>query len=116
LAALSGRSELSITRVHKDYHSFLRSIEKRSKLSTKAQSAADHQVTALECESDRPTRVKRFNGITPFDVGRITTAASMPLSLSQPVALARRKLNIIHGHSQRPLGLSASDQAHGSRE
>jgi rhamnosyl/mannosyltransferase len=36
--------------------------------------------------------------------GRLATAASMPLSLSQPVALVRLRPNVAHVHSPYPLG------------
>jgi rhamnosyl/mannosyltransferase len=40
--------------------------------------------------------------------GRLTTAASMPLSLSQPIALARLRPDVAHVHSPYPLGEAAN--------
>jgi len=71
---------LNILHLYKDYHPVLGGIENHIKTLAEAQTAAGHQA------------------------GRLATAASMPLSLSQPVALARLRPDVAHVQSPYPLG------------
>ena len=58
----------------------------------------------MVCDPGLRTRVETLNNVQVVKVGRLATVASMPLSLSQPVALARLCPDVAHVHSPYPLG------------
>jgi len=95
---------MKILHVYKDYFPVLGGIENHIKILAEAQAAADHQVIVLVCSPGHRTRVETLNGVKVIKAGRMTTVASMPLSLSQPIALARLNPDIVHIHSPYPLG------------
>jgi len=95
---------MKILHVYKDYFPVLGGIENHIKTLAEAQAAADHQVIALVCNPAPTTRVETLNGVKIIKAGRMTTVASMPLSLSQPLALARLNPDVVHIHSPYPLG------------
>ncbi len=95
---------MNILHIYKDYHPILGGIENHIKVLAEAQAAAGHRVTVLVCDPGPRTRVEKLEGVRVIKAGRITTAASMPLSLSQPLALARLHPDIAHVHSPYPLG------------
>jgi rhamnosyl/mannosyltransferase len=95
---------VNILHLYKDYHPVLGGIENHIKVLAEAQAAAGHQVTVLVCNPGLRTRVEAINGVQVTKAGRLTTAASMPLSLAQPLALARLCPDIAHVHSPYPLG------------
>lgn len=95
---------MRILHVYKDYYPVLGGIENHIRVLAEAQAAQGHQVAVLVCALGRRTLVEERAGVRVIKAGRITTAASMPLSLSQPIALARLKPDIIHVHSPYPLG------------
>jgi rhamnosyl/mannosyltransferase len=99
---------MDILHIYKDYFPVLGGIENHIKVLAEAQAAAGHQVTVLVCNLSLRTRVETLNGVQIIKAGRLTTAASMPLSLSQPVALARLRPDIAHVHSPYPLGEAAN--------
>jgi len=95
---------MNILRIYKDYHPILGGIENHIKILAEAQAAAGHRVTVLVCDPGLRTRVETRNGVRIIKAGRLTTLASMPLSLSQPIALARLRPDVAHVHFPYPLG------------
>ena len=79
-------------------------IENHIKTLAEAQAAAGHQVTVLVCDPGHRTRVEVLNGVKVIKAGRLTTVASMPISFSQPLVVARLKPDLIHVQSPYPLG------------
>jgi rhamnosyl/mannosyltransferase len=99
---------VKILHLYKDYYPVLGGIENHIKVLAEAQAAAGHQVIVLACDVGWRTRIEELNGVRVIKAGRLTTAASMPLSLTQPVILARLGPDIVHIHSPYPLGEVAS--------
>jgi rhamnosyl/mannosyltransferase len=95
---------MEIVHLYKDYFPVLGGIENHIKVLAEAQAAAGHDVTVLACNPGHRTRVQNINGVSVIKAGRLTTAASMPLSLVQPLVLARMRPDIIHLQSPYPLG------------
>jgi len=95
---------LEILHLYKDYFPVLGGIENHVKVLAEAQAAAGHQVTVLVCDPGHRTRVECLNGVQVIKAGRLTTAASMPLSLRQPLILARLRPDVVHIQSPYPLG------------
>jgi rhamnosyl/mannosyltransferase len=95
---------VNILHLYKDYFPVLGGIENTMRILAEAQAAAGHEVTALVCDPGPRTQMETRDGVAVFKAGRIATAASMPLSLSQPIALARLHPDIVHVHSPYPLG------------
>lgn len=95
---------MNILHLYKDYYPVLGGIENYIKVLAEAQAAAGYQVTVLVCHPGRRTRTETRNGVKVIKAGRLTTAASMPLSLSQPLVLARLRPDIVHIQSPYPLG------------
>lgn len=99
---------LDILHLYKDYYPVLGGIENHIKVLAEAQAADGHQVTVLVCDPGRRTRTETRNGVKVIKAGRLTTAASMPLSLTQPLILARLRPDIVHIQSPYPLGEGAN--------
>jgi glycosyltransferase involved in cell wall biosynthesis len=95
---------VNILHLYKDYHPVLGGIENHIRVLAEAQAAAGHQVIVLVCDPGQHTRIKELNGVKVIKAGRLTTAASMPISLTQPVILARLRPDVVHIHSPYPLG------------
>ncbi len=95
---------MRILHVYKDYFPVLGGIENHIRVLAEAQAAQGHQVIVLACALGRRTLVEERAGVRVIKAGRLGTAASMPLSLSQPIILARLKPDLIHVHSPYPLG------------
>ncbi len=95
---------MHILHLYKDYYPVLGGIENYIKVLAEAQAAAGHRVTVLVCNPGRRTRSETLNGVDVLKAGRLGTAASMPLSLAQPLALTRVRPDVIHVHSPYPLG------------
>ncbi len=95
---------MNILHLYKDYYPVLGGIENHIRVLAEAQASAGHQVTVLACDPGPSTHVDTLNGVQVIMAGRLTTAASMPLSLKQPLALARLRPDIVHIHSPYPLG------------
>lgn len=95
---------MNILHIYKDYYPVLGGIENHVKVLAEAQAAAGHRVIVLVCDPGLRTRVETLNGVKIIKSGRLATAASMPLSLSQPVALVRLRPDVAHVHSPYPLG------------
>ena len=95
---------MRILHIYKDYFPVLGGIENYVKVLAEAQAAAGYDVTVSVCapglRSDRSER----NGVRLLRSGRLTTLASMPISLRQPLAIAFEEAEIIHVHSPYPLG------------
>jgi rhamnosyl/mannosyltransferase len=99
---------MNILHIYKDYFPVLGGIENHIKVLAEAQAAAGHRVIVLVCDPGRRTHVKELNGVKVIKAGRLTTAASMPISLSQPIALAHLRPDVTHVHSPYPLGEAAN--------
>ena len=95
---------MHILHLYKDYFPILGGIENHIRGLAEAQAGAGHQVTVLVCDPGPHSRIEDLNGVRVIKAGRLTTAASMPLSLSQPLALARLRPDVAHVHSPYPLG------------
>jgi rhamnosyl/mannosyltransferase len=95
---------MHILHLYKDYPPVLGGIENHIQVLAESQARAGHRVTVLVCDPGRRTTVRQENGVTVIRAGRLTTAASMPLSLSQPFRLARLRPDVVHVHSPYPLG------------
>ncbi|MDW7992467.1 MAG: glycosyltransferase [Anaerolineae bacterium] len=93
-----------ILHIYKDYFPILGGIENHIRVLAEAQAQAGHRVTVLVCNPGRRTMVREEAGVTVIRAGRLATAASMPLSLSQPLILARLRPDVAHVHSPYPLG------------
>jgi glycosyltransferase involved in cell wall biosynthesis len=107
---------MRILHVYKDYFPVLGGIENHVRVLAEAQVRAGHQVIALVCGLGARTTVEELNGVTVVKAGRVATVASMPISFSQPMAMARLRPDVIHVHSPYPLGeVSAWLLGRGSR-
>ncbi len=95
---------MRILHVYKDYFPVLGGIENHIRMLAEAQAAQGHQVIVLACALGRRTLVEERAGVRVIKAGRFTTAASMPLSLSQPIVMARLRPDVVHVHSPYPLG------------
>lgn len=95
---------MDIVHLYKDYHPVLGGIENHIRVVAEAQAQAGHRVTVLVCDASWRTRQGALNGVHVIRAGRMGTFASMPLSLSQPLALARLRPDLVHVHSPYPLG------------
>jgi glycosyltransferase involved in cell wall biosynthesis len=95
---------MRILHVYKDYFPVLGGIENHVRVLAESQARAGHQVIALVCSLGSRTTVEELNGVKVVKSGRVATVASMPISLSQPLAVARLRPEIIHVHSPYPLG------------
>jgi glycosyltransferase involved in cell wall biosynthesis len=95
---------MDILHLYKDYYPVLGGIENHIRVLAEAQADAGHRVTVLVCDPGHNTHVDTLNGVQVIMAGRLTTAASMPLSLRQPLALARLRPDVVHIHSPYPLG------------
>ena len=99
---------MNILHLYKDYFPVLGGIENHVRILAENQAAGGHQVTVLVCGPDQTTSRTREAGVEVIRAGRLTTLASMPLSLSQPVLLAARRPEVVHLHSPYPLGEAAN--------
>ena len=95
---------MQILHVYKDYFPVLGGIENHIRVLAEAQAAAGHSVTVLVCDPGHTTRFEVQNGVRIIKAGRLATAASMPLSLSQPWRLFSSSPDIVHVQSPYPLG------------
>ena len=95
---------LRILHIYKDYFPVLGGIENHVRVLAEAQAAAGHQVIVSVCSPGPRTEVLEQGGVKIVKSGRITTAASMPISLAQPLAVARLRPDVMHVHSPYPLG------------
>jgi glycosyltransferase involved in cell wall biosynthesis len=96
--------KMRILHLYKDYYPVLGGIENHIKVLAEAQAAAGQQVTVLVCDPGPRTRCEVLNGVQVIKAGRLTTRASMPLSLAQLLELLRARADIVHVHSPYPLG------------
>ncbi|NLE44137.1 MAG: glycosyltransferase [Chloroflexi bacterium] len=99
---------MRILHVYKDYFPVLGGIENYIRVLAEAQTAMGHDVTVLVCAPHIQTRIETRQGVTIVKAGRLATIASMPLSVAQPLALARSQSDIVHVHSPYPLGEMAN--------
>jgi len=99
---------VKILHVYKDYFPVVGGIENHIRVLAEAQAASGHDVTVLVCSRGHRTYTEIRAGVKVVRAGRITTAASMPLSFSQPLLLARLRTDIVHVQSPYPLGEAAN--------
>ncbi|HHE71663.1 MAG TPA: glycosyltransferase, partial [Chloroflexi bacterium] len=95
---------MRILHLYKDYYPVLGGIENYIKVLAEAHAAQGHQVTVLVCAPGPRSEVKELHGVRIYRAARLATAASMPLSLQQPLRLARLQADVIHLHAPYPLG------------
>lgn len=95
---------MKILHVYKDYFPVLGGIENHIKTLAEAQVKAGHKVTVLVCDLSPRTHIETRNGVKVIKAGRLFTAASMPISLTQPLIVARLRPDILHVQGPYPLG------------
>ena len=95
---------MKILHVYKDYFPVLGGIENHIKTLAEAQVKTGHAVTVLVCDPGLRTHIETRNGVKVIKAGRLFTAASMPVSLTQPLVVARLRPDIIHVQGPYPLG------------
>lgn len=95
---------MRILHIYKDYFPVLGGIENYMKVLAEAQAAAGHKVAAAVCHPGMVTRIEELNGVKVIKSRRWATVASMPLSISHPLVIARLKPDVVHVHSPYPLG------------
>ncbi len=95
---------MRILYVYKDYAPVLGGIENHVRTLAEGLVQAGHQVTVLACDPGPVTRRETLCGVEVIKAGRLTTAASMPLSLAQARFLIRQRPDVVHIHSPYPLG------------
>lgn len=95
---------MRILHIYKDYYPVLGGIENYVRALAEAQAAAGHEVTVSVCAPGLRGDVAERNGVRLVRSGRLTTLASMPISLAQPLAIAAQRAEIVHLHSPYPLG------------
>lgn len=99
---------MRILHVYKDYYPVLGGIENHVRVLAEAQAAAGHQVIVSACAVGPRSIIEDTRGVRVVKSGRVATVASMPISLSQPVAIARLRPDLIHVQSPYPLGETAA--------
>ena len=95
---------MKILHIYKDYYPVLGGIENHVKVLAEAQAAAGHEVIVSVCNQGLASVEEVHNGVRILKSGRLTTAASMPLSLRQPLTIRRIRADIVHVQSPYPLG------------
>jgi glycosyltransferase involved in cell wall biosynthesis len=95
---------VKILHIYKDYFPVLGGIENHIKTLAEAQVKAGHQVTVLVCDPGLRTHIETRNGVKVIKAGRLFTAASMPISIAQPLIVARSRPDILHVQGPYPLG------------
>ncbi len=95
---------MHILHLYKDYFPVLGGIENHIRVLAEAQVAAGHEVTVLVCDPGRQTRCEMLNGVRIIKAGRLTTRASMPISLAQPWHFLHQRADVVHVHAPYPLG------------
>lgn len=95
---------MKILHIYKDYFPVLGGIENYVKVLAEAQAAAGHQVIVAVCDPGRATNIENIHDVKVIKSRRWATVASMPLSLSHPLTIARLQPDVVHVHSPYPLG------------
>ncbi len=95
---------MRILHLYKDYYPVLGGIENYIRVLAEAHAAQGHQVTVLVCATGRRSDVRERRQVTVYRASRLATVASMPLSLQQPLQLARLQADVLHLHAPYPLG------------
>ncbi|MBN1877626.1 MAG: glycosyltransferase [Anaerolineae bacterium] len=95
---------MKILHIYKDYYPVLGGIENHVKVLAEAQVAAGHEVIVSVCNQGFASIEEVSNGVRIIKSGRLTTAASMPLSLRQLLTIRRIRADIVHVQSPFPLG------------
>ncbi|MFN2283244.1 MAG: glycosyltransferase, partial [Anaerolineae bacterium] len=95
---------MKILHIYKDYFPVLGGIENYMKVLAEAQVVAGHQVIVAVCDPNMATHIEDINGVKVIKSRRWATVASMPLSVSHPLTIARLKPDVVHVHSPYPLG------------
>ena len=95
---------MNIVHLYKDYFPVLGGIENHIRVLAEAQAKAGHEVTVLVCAPGHRSQIETLNNVRVLKAGRLLTAASMPISISQPLVLSRLHPDIVHVQSPYPLG------------
>lgn len=95
---------MHIVHVYKDYFPVLGGIENHIRVLAQAQARSGHDVTVLVCSPNLRSWSELRDGVRIVRCGRLATIASMPISLAQPLALARLRPDIAHIQSPYPVG------------
>lgn len=95
---------MRILHVYKDYYPVLGGVENIMRVLAESHAAGGHDVTALVCNCGFRSTHSDIGGVKVVKVGRLTTAASMPISLRQVLSLVGQHPDVIHVHTPYPLG------------
>ncbi len=95
---------MRILHVYKDYYPVLGGIENTIRVLAEGHAASGHEVSVLVCSRGFRSKREMRNGVSVIKPGRLTTMASMPISLRQWLALTQQDPDVIHLHSPYPLG------------
>lgn len=95
---------MKILHVYKDYFPVLGGIENHIRILAEAQVDAGHQTAVSVCHPGPASTDSFFHGVHLLRAGRFCTAASMPISLRQPLWIHKQQADIVHLHSPYPLG------------
>lgn len=95
---------MRILHIYKDYFPVLGGIENHVKLLAETQAARGHSVSVLVTSRDNHTHVETINGVRVIFPARLTTTASMPISIALLPQLRKENPDIAHLHFPYPLG------------
>lgn len=95
---------MKILHIYKDYYPVLGGMENHIKLLAESQVKCGCEVTVLVTHPTSKTHIEQINGVRVIKAGRLTTAASTPLSIALPWWLAHQRPDIAHLHFPYPVG------------
>ena len=95
---------MKILHIYKDYYPVVGGIENHVRVLAEAQSSSGHHTTVLATNPNFRTVAGSMNGVHVILAGRVSTIASMPISIALPWILTRLHPDLVHIHSPFPLG------------
>ena len=95
---------MKILHIYKDYYPIVGGIENHVRVLAEAQASSGHHTTVLATNPYFRTVARNVNGVHVILAGRVSTIASMPISLALPWILTRLHPDLVHIHFPFPLG------------
>jgi len=95
---------MKILHIYKDYFPVIGGIENHIKVLAESQAAEGHSVSVLVCNPELKTIIQTINRVKVIKTARITTIASMPISIKQVIINKKLNPDVTHIHSPYPLG------------